>query len=297
MKSKHLLQAAAGAALVLKLRILPERLALLLGRLVCTVLYHVGLRRNVVEENISRSMPELSASERAAIVKQLYASVGEFAALFARPGRISWSRVKRVGVEHIEAAHAKGKGGIILLGHLGNWEMMGRLFSTFPFRCYVVAKPMENPVVERFVLRTRQRGGLRVIYQKNAMKEIVKALAENSFVGILVDQDAGEQGVMVDFFGRPASTVPTVASLALKYNCPVLPVHLFKTGDGSYRFQVEEPVEPARTGDRNRDLLLTTRKYNELLERLIRRYPSQYFGWFHRRWKSADRSRSQSHAG
>jgi len=287
MKLKHLPEALAGAVLVFKLRILPLRAALALGRSICMVLYHIGLRRSVVEDNLARSLPKLGTAERAGITKRLYANVGEFAVHFVRGKRIPWEKIERVGAERIDAAHARGNGGIILLGHLGNWEMMGRLFSTFPFRCYVVAKPMENPVAERFVLRTRQMGGLHVIYQKNAMKEIVKALAENSFVGILIDQDAGNQGVPVDFFGRPASTVPTVASLTLKYDCAVLPVHLFKTTSDRYRFQVEEPLLPVRTGDRNQDILETTRTYNALLESLIRQYPDQYFGWFHRRWKSA----------
>lgn len=288
MKLKHIPEAFVGALLVFTLRALPAGAALALGRAVCALLYSIGLRRKVVEENLARSLPELGIIERANIVKHLYANVGEFAANFVCKKRMSWENVERIGAEWIEAAHARGKGGIILLGHLGNWEMMGRLFSTFPFRCHVVAKPMENPLVEQFVLRTRQTGGLHVIYQKNAMKGIVKALAENSFIGILIDQDAGEEGIPVDFFGRPASTVPTVASLALKYDCAVLPVHLFRTTARKYLFQVDAPMKPVRTGDRKRDIVETTRTYNALLENLIRQYPDQYFGWFHRRWKSVE---------
>jgi KDO2-lipid IV(A) lauroyltransferase len=166
---------------------------------------------------------------------------------------------------------------------------MGRAFANFSITCSVVAKPMKNPLVESIILKKRIRAGLKIIYQRDALRAITKALKRNEFVGILIDQDAGEEGIFPDFFGRPASTVPTVAALAAKFNCSILPCVLFMEGRNKYSFYINGPLKTVLTGNRQEDLLNNTQLYNNIIEAQVRRHPDQYFGWLHRRWKTKDR--------
>ncbi|MFY9941056.1 MAG: lysophospholipid acyltransferase family protein, partial [Desulfobacterales bacterium] len=110
------------------------------------------------------------------------------------------------------------------------------------------------------------------------------ALRGNRTVGILLDQNAKrDQGVFVDFFGKPVSTNKGLAQLALKTKTPVYPMFLVRQARG-FKVILKDQIPLTTTGDPARDIALNTRRYNRVLEEMIRRYPDQWF-WVHRRWK------------
>ncbi|MCG6906946.1 MAG: lysophospholipid acyltransferase family protein [Desulfobacteraceae bacterium] len=176
------------------------------------------------------------------------------------------------------------RGVLVLTAHFGNWEILPAAATMLGVRLSIVYRPLDFAPLDRFFGRSRSRFGADLIPKKNALFRIVRALRGNRAVGILMDQNVKrDQGVFVDFFGRPVSTNKGLAQLALKTRAPVYPMFLVRRGRG-FTVVIEDQVPLAVTGDPQRDVALNSRRYNQTLEKMIRRYPDQWF-WVHRRWK------------
>lgn len=189
------------------------------------------------------------------------------------------------GLHYLQAAYKKGRGVLILTGHVGNWELMSLAAVMLGYPMSAVYRPMEFKPLDRFFIDLRSRYGVGLHAKKNAMRPILKDLKNRELVGILLDQNTHRNaGVFVDFFRCPACTSSGLALLALKTESPVVPLFLMREGD---RFRVEfGPDLPLfRTFDKERDILDNTRQYTRVIEEMIRRYPEQWF-WVHRRWKT-----------
>jgi KDO2-lipid IV(A) lauroyltransferase len=105
-------------------------------------------------------------------------------------------------------------------------------------------------------------------------------------VAILIDQNVlRSEGVFVEFFGKPASTTPSLAMFHLRTGAPLLPVFCYPSSRNTYSIEVGGPVETAKTGDTNQDVLKITQLCTKIIESQIRKNPDFWF-WFHRRWKS-----------
>jgi KDO2-lipid IV(A) lauroyltransferase len=205
-------------------------------------------------------------------------------------------RVELEGRSHVEEALKRGKGIIFLLGHIGNWELLGRMARFFGGSLMAIARPLKkNERLDRFIEDVRRSSGLEVIGSKRVAHQVVSALRANKMVGILIDQrEKRSQGVGVEFFGKTASTTPASAFFAIKTGAAVIPVYALRVKGGRHRFVAEAPVELIKTGDKAEDIRANTQRHTEVLESIIRRYPDQWF-WIHRRWerKQKDRTRSR----
>jgi KDO2-lipid IV(A) lauroyltransferase len=174
---------------------------------------------------------------------------------------------------------------IMLSGHFGNWEMAGYLFGVFGFPPHSVARTLDNPHLERFLRSFRERTGQKLIPKKGGYDEMLDVLKRGGVLSFLADQDAGERGMFVDFFGRPASTHKAIALLAIEHKAPVVVGYARRIGPG-FRYEVgcEELILPSEWTGTADDARLLTQRYTSALERIIRRDPEQYL-WLHRRWK------------
>ncbi|CAN5873961.1 hypothetical protein BH23PLA1_BH23PLA1_31710 [soil metagenome] len=174
---------------------------------------------------------------------------------------------------------------ILLTGHFGNWEMAGYLFGVFGFPSSSVARTLDNPYLERFLRSFRMRTGQKLIPKKGGYEEMLQVLEGGGVLSFLADQDAGQRGLYVDFFGRPASTHKAIALLAIEHNAPIVVGFARRIGPG-FRYEVgcEEIIEPGDLTGTAEDVRLMTQRYTSALERVIRRDPEQYL-WLHRRWK------------
>jgi KDO2-lipid IV(A) lauroyltransferase len=149
-----------------------------------------------------------------------------------------------------------------------------------------VARPRDNPWLERYVVRTRERHGQKIVAKKGAVRDLSRALREGKFLGILADQNSGRNGVFVTFFGRPASTTGAPATLALRFSVPIIPARSLRVGPGfKYEVHVEKPLARPDTGNREEDVRLLTQAFTSRIEDWVRREPGQWL-WGHRRWKS-----------
>ena len=188
------------------------------------------------------------------------------------------------GEEHIIAACARGRGALILLAHYGSWELLAMFAAQRGYTLYIVAKKIKNDVVDRLWNRLRARYGVKVIYARNAARPILRALRENALVGFMPDQHrTHEQGVFVQFFGRPASTSPGLAILSSQAQAQVLPVFICRRADGGHHIRglPALPPPPDRTPA---TVLRYTQRYTTILEDELRAHPAEWL-WIHRRWK------------
>ncbi len=124
-----------------------------------------------------------------------------------------------------------------------------------------------------------------MLHREVAVRGSLRALRSNELLGILLDQNAGEDGVFVDFFGHLASTAPGAAAFALKTGAAVLPTFGRRDSDNRHTVEVGEPVPLVNTGQRDRDILENTARYTKIIEDRVRANPEQWF-WLHKRWKA-----------
>ena len=276
--------------------LLPEGFALWLGRQLGNAIYYLDLEhRKVAIQNLHTAFgQEKSTSEIRGIAKRTFQNLGMMAVEFFRIPRMDMEtfkrRVRMEGLAEALALLEKKKGALLLIGHFGNWEMMGLMSKVIGNPIMVLAKPMKkNQWVDQFITKIRNASGLEVISTVNASRKVMKALSQNRVVGILIDQRAKRsEGIWADFFGRKAPTTPGLAVLAMKTGAPVLPVFMVRDGFQTHRLIVKEPLELIRTGDIKKDVEANTQLFNHTLESMIRQYPDQWF-WVHRRWERKKR--------
>lgn len=189
------------------------------------------------------------------------------------------------GEDSLRDAHAKGKGVLLLTGHVGNWEMSVHLKRLVGIDGCGVYRRLDSTLLNRFVLEKRTTGGCRLYPVKDAVMGLFHELGQGNFIGILGDQNTRRsQGVFVDFFGRKACTNKGLAQFALATEAPVVPMFIVRDRN---RFLIEfgEEIPLVKTGDKERDIVINTQNYTAAIEEVVRRYPDQWL-WVHNRWKT-----------
>jgi len=282
------------------INLLPEGFALWVGRQLGIVMYYLDWEhRKVALQNLFLAFgQEKSVSEIQGIARRTFQNLGMMAIEFFRIPRMDGETFKeRVKIEGLEEALGlleKKKGALLLIGHFGNWEMMGLMSKVIGNPIMVIAKPMKkNRWVDQFITKVRNTSGLEVISSVKASRKVIKGLSQNRVVGILIDQRAKRsEGVWANFFGRKAPTTPSLAVLAMKTGAPVLPVFMLRNGFREHRLLIKEPLELIHTGDIKKDVEANTQLFNYTLESMIRQYPDQWF-WVHRRWERKKRVRQR----
>jgi KDO2-lipid IV(A) lauroyltransferase len=178
------------------------------------------------------------------------------------------------------------RGLIMLTGHYGNWEITGYTLATLGFETVSVARPLNNPYLNDWLLGFRQRRGQRVINKKGASTEIADLLESGGVVAFVADQNAGPKGVFVDFFGRKASTYKSIGLLAMQFQVPVI-VGFARRVEPGFQFVIDtqDIIYPEQWKNENDPLRYITQRYTKAIEDFVRAAPEQYW-WMHRRWKT-----------
>lgn len=235
--------------------------------------------------NLEMAFPEWSAGERQRVADAMYAHFGRVFADFLRTPIRSREEVlastEVVGLEHLEAAEAEGKGCLILTGHFGNWERFGQWVVASGRDLTVVARDANQGKINERMLRLRQAAGLDVLSRGSAIRGIISRLRDERHVGILADQNDSE--IFVPFFGKPCGMVKGPATIHLRTGAPMVPGYAVWLSPGRYRIEfqpalvAEEGFEPIEG---------ITRAVCASLEAQIRKHPEQWL-WMHDRWKAA----------
>ena len=247
-----------------------------------------GVRRRTVEAQIAFAFPEFTPAQVQATARAAYDNLGrtaiEAAVVSARGAAAVRDYCGIKGIEHLEAARARGEGALLVAGHAANWELAGATIAAHGFPFSAVARHMGNPVFEEYLLRVREAAGTEVVFDDQAVRRIPRAVKEGRFIGLLADQGVlGLASTFVPFFGRLAKTPRGPAVFALRMGTPVY----FCIGVRDERrrpWLLVEPMPVEVTGDRERDVETLVARYTARIEQHVREHPGEYF-WHHRRWK------------
>jgi KDO2-lipid IV(A) lauroyltransferase len=286
---RHRLEYLLVRVLIGFVSVLPARLVPAIGAVVGRVWHTVDVkRRRIADQNVASAFPVRSAGERRAIVR---AAFGHFGTLLFEMLKFSTltpaamlDRVEFEGEERVRAAYAHGKGVLFVTGHFGFWEIQAMVHALRLGPMAVLARALDNPLLNDLLERIRTRTGNSVIYRAGTIRRVMRTLQAGGGVGILIDQHIqSRHAIFVDFFNRPAATTSAVAALALRTGAPVVPLLALPLGGGRYRMVYEHPVEPPAAGgaDVVRDF---TQRCTDVLEMYVRRHPELWL-WMHRRWR------------
>jgi len=249
----------------------------------------LGIRRGVVERQLRAAFPERDAADIERIARAAYAHLGQTSIETAilpsySPKDIIGLFEAVHGWDLVEQRLALGKGLILVTGHLGNWELGGAYIAARGIPIDAVARHMANPLFDRYLTSTRQRIGMAVVHDEEAVRRVPRSLRGGRAVAFLFDQGAvGLASTWVPFFGRLAKTPRGPAVFALRLGTPIVFGVALRQPSGRYQLSFE-PVEVIETGDREADVDRIVAEYSRVLERWVRKAPEQYL-WHHRRWK------------
>lgn len=265
--------------------IIPRFLALKLGSFAGYIFFLSGIYKKTAVANMKHA-GFWSDKEIDAIVFKLYKNMGRYIIDILRTS--SSAPPYRVHNQHIlTEALSRKKGTIVLLAHIGNWEMLAEVFGKKLSDLNVIAKRMKNDKVDQWLAHKRSSTGVITIYSEQALRKMIEVIKRNGIVAILIDQHAGKHGTMVPFLGKPANTVRSVAGIVEKTGCTVLPAYSLMDKDGSYDIIVNEIPEPQLEGETEELRVEEYQKlHNEIISKWIKEHPEHYFGWFHKRFRN-----------
>jgi KDO2-lipid IV(A) lauroyltransferase len=250
----------------------------------------VKIRRQVVRENLRQAFPEWTPEQTRETARGMWEHLLLMVIEIAHSERVirktTWRRHLRIhGMERMVRELWADRPKVILSGHYGNFEMSAFVFGLFGFRIYSVARELDNPLLDRFVTAFREARGQIILPKKGSAPDVALVLENNGVIGLLGDQAAGPKGCWVNFFGRPASVHKAIGVFALSSSAPMLVCSATRrSGLFDYDVRLEGVADPAEGGPESADLKSISQWYTTLLERVIRRAPSQYW-WVHRRWR------------
>jgi KDO2-lipid IV(A) lauroyltransferase len=278
--------------LVKLLGALPRRLARAIGALIGAAAFALLKRlRTVGMQNLKLAFPEEGEGNQRRILRELYRNLGWLLAEFCQMPRYTPANTSSFlsyeGLQHYLDAKARGKGVLVVTGHLGAWELSSYYHSLMGHPMSMVIRRLDNPDVDRLVNQIRCLHGNRVLHKDDFARGLLGAMRHGETVGILMDTNmTPPQGVFVPFFGQQACTASGLARVALKTGAAVLPgFMLWEEREQKYVLHFGPEIEVTTTGDDEQDAITNTARFTAAIESYIRRYPSQWL-WVHRRWKT-----------
>lgn len=263
--------------------LLPHPLRDPLGALVGAAYYRFSRRRRrIAAINLALCFPELTETQREALLRDHFGAVGrgvlELAAAWWGASRALVRLTTVEGLDHLRAAQAAGRGVILLSAHFTTLELGARLLAEH-FPCTVMYRPHEHPVIDWAMRRSRERHYKNPI-PRDDVRAMLRALRAGNVVWYAPDQDyAGKGAVFAPFFGVAASTNGATARIAAASGAPVVPFFPERTPAG-YRLTIQPPLAGFPSGDPVADAA----RINAVIEAQARRAPEQYY-WVHRRFK------------
>jgi Kdo2-lipid IVA lauroyltransferase/acyltransferase len=248
------------------------------------------LRRRLTVENIRQARErgflsaEIKDDQLAGQVWRTLGMVGsESLYYYTRPPEQFKDSVRWVGEENLRQVLEKKKGVILVMAHIGNWELLGISMSSAGYSLTPIVKTQSNLLLDKIIQEQRQAVGMKTIPQSGFLRPILEALKRNEIIPFLIDQSAGSIGVQVDFFGRRAPIPRGAAEFALKTETPVIFAYLVRESLDQHLLVISEELKLQRTGNYQQDLVANTAMFIQLVQETVQKYPSQWL-WMHKLW-------------
>ncbi len=240
---------------------------------------------DTAKQNLLMAYPKMSENEATQIAIQSWESIGRTVGEYSRLASVdiySDDRFEVLGLEHLEKLRDDGKPGIIFSAHLANWGMAIMAATQRGLRLSQLYRALNNPLVDKIARNIQLGIGQEVLTKgPNDAKRVIDVLRRGDHLFLLLDQKLNE-GISVPFFGRDAMTAPAVARLALKFDCPLVPVQVERLDGFKFRITFHPPVDLSapKSSDAVYEIMC---RVNKLIEGWVRQHPGQWL-WIHNRW-------------
>jgi Kdo2-lipid IVA lauroyltransferase/acyltransferase len=289
-KIRYKIEYITVKAILFLVNLISYRMALGLGNLIGFLAFSIfRIRREVTLTNLKKSLGDRFTNKQyKRLGLRAYCNICKSMIEYGLFPSFNKKKLEKYitieGAEHFQKIKEAGKGAVLVTGHFGSWELMGAYIAQHGWPIDYLVGEQHNLKVNEIMNDHRRMYGIGLIELGVAARGVFKAVREGRMVAMLSDQDAGSDGVIVEFLGRPASTPKGPAAFSLKTGAPLLCGVIVREGMHQ-RIIVEPPINIHSTGDKNEDIRALTQAYTSVLSKYIREYPDHWF-WPHRRWKS-----------
>ena len=252
-------------------------------------------KKHIVRENLQTAFGnEKTEAEIKAILGKYFANIGlgmiELVYFLDRPKKIL-ENVTIIGKENLDEALSKGRGVILLSAHFGDFILMYLRMALEGYKINCIMRRMKDAQFEEYISEYLKKNGVQKIYSlphRQCVVQSLKCLRDNQVLFMLLDQNYGEgSGVFVDFFGRQAATATGPVVFSSRSGAPIVPIFIVREGKaGEHKIIIDPPIKLEAAQNEEAGLTRNTAQLTKIIERYIRRYPYEWGGWMHRRWKS-----------
>ena len=287
---KHLVEFAFVRGIYVGVNLLPASVAVAGGGALGRLAYALWRRRRLIARaNLKLCFPDAAADWVDDVARRSFANFGKAMVDYMRVPRLNRRNVEKyhalVNGKSFDDGLARGRGALLFTGHFGSWEQTGAAVSLRGYPINFLVGEQHNKYVDALMNKIRAGAGIGIIHMGAAAKGVFKALKANGMVALLSDQDAGAEGVRVDFFGHEASTPKGPAAFVAKTGAAVCAGFTIRDSNSHNTLYMEDAVEPELTGDLETDIRSITQSYTDVLEKYCREHPDHYY-WMHRRFKT-----------
>ena len=243
---------------------------------------------HVARVNMRIAFPEASERELDHLLDAAWDNFGRVLGEFPNTHRFDFSdqsdQIEVDGADILAEYDRAGQPVVLVGGHFANWEVMPAVIVRHMRDCRITYRHANNPSIDRAIIDQRRAYGVNILAPKGGQgaKAIMAALKDGASVALMNDQKMND-GIAAPFLGREAMTASGPARMALRYDCPLVPMGIVRKDGPRFKVTVYEPLEKPDKDDPDAILTLVTR-VNQFIESEIRKAPSQWF-WVHRRFE------------
>jgi len=261
-----------------------------IGRTLGTFAYYLSnKKRKIALYQLGFAIPEYNEKERRRVCKGVFLNFGQTIMEIFSLDKIYADPDRYLEIHHadvMEEAIREGKGVTALTAHSGNWEVLPVVFLKHNWTAKAIARPQAKNEINKFLMNKRENRNFKLIGrgEKSTGREIVQNYKHKKTLIMLIDQDTKVQSVFVPFFGRLAKTPKSAASLAIRFNTPVIQIFNYRDQFGKIHYDFKR-VAQGPYENSEAEVLRLTERFSSVLEESIRQHPDQW-AWFHRRWQS-----------
>ena len=266
---------------------LPRKFALAIGRILGSIIYYIYPRgKSIAMKNIEIAFPDYDIKKRTNLIYACYRHYGMVLVDFLRLPKLE--KKNQEGVFNISSKSLelfrKNKGGIILTGHMGNWEYIGPILSLYNIKSVGVALIQKNSHSNKFFNKLRISENMKIVPVNCGSKVMMQHIKDGHYLGLISDQNAGERGTESLFFNKPVSVPKGAAAFHLKTNAPILLGFCILCKNLNYKLSFHEMNLKGLPSNSDNAIMEINHRFTKVLEEIVKKYPEQYF-WFHRKWK------------
>ena len=263
--------------------VLPLKLSYRIAMLLSDLQYYFSFRdRRAVRNNLRIIAP--AGSDLQKLSKEVFRNFGKylvdfFSMALKLDDQFIEQNVKISNPEALEQVLQNGKGGIVITGHIGNWELGAMVISHLGYPLVAIALPHKERPVNDLFNQQRERQGITIIPTSIAIRRCMESLKDNKFIAVVVDRDFASHGVEIDFLGRKAMLPKGAVIFSYKTGAPIIPTFMVRETNDSFSLLILDPIYPQKVIDSELDqetLISTMKKYLTLIEEMIRKYPTQW---------------------